>query len=126
MPRPLSATSLAAYTLVEYVELGETEQGIPVSEFFLHVNEREWVGFSNCIGHNQDLFFTGEKTMRASTKQICDECAVAVECLAFAIMTKQDWGIWGGMSPTPRNTFRKRLMSLARRRDRVWWNRTDG
>ena len=41
-------------------------------------------------------------------KRICRRCPLAAECLAWAIETRQDWGIWGGTTPAERRRLLER------------------
>jgi len=51
----------------------------------------------------------------AEAKAVCAGCAVACECLVYAIETGQSHGIWGGLTPTERDEFVVRERGLARR-----------
>ena len=39
---------------------------------------------------------------QAEVKATCARCQVSVECLTFALETRQDYGIWGGLDPEER------------------------
>jgi WhiB family redox-sensing transcriptional regulator len=41
-------------------------------------------------------------------KAVCAACDVRRECLAFALATRQPYGVWGGTSPEERQVLRKR------------------
>ena len=47
-----------------------------------------------------------KEVMRA--KAICQVCGVTEECLAFALQTRQVFGIWGGSTPQERGRMRRR------------------
>jgi len=44
----------------------------------------------------------------AEAKTVCARCEVRGECLAFALATRQPYGIWGGTSPEERTVLRKK------------------
>ena len=41
-------------------------------------------------------------------KAICGECLVSDECLDYAMRTRQEFGIWGGLTPLERRQRRRR------------------
>lgn len=43
----------------------------------------------------------------ALAKRICASCVVRSECLAFALETKQENGVWGGTSEAERRAHQK-------------------
>ena len=58
-----------------------------------------------CSQTDPELFFPEHMTSTntiAIAKSICRECPVQVECLSFALRTKETEGIWGGMTPKER------------------------
>lgn len=77
---------------------------------------RGWMVSSACRGAEPRLFYPepdergfdrGGLTARA--KAICARCPVVSECLAYALATRQNHGVWGGA------TERERRMMMARR-----------
>jgi len=83
-------------------------------------NAREterWRRAAACRNMDTELFFprgeTGaplEQTLAAKT--VCSECPVRIACLEFAMATRQEYGIFGGLTEQERRT-------LARRRARA-------
>jgi WhiB family transcriptional regulator, redox-sensing transcriptional regulator len=72
----------------------------------------EWIERASCLEHDPDLFFpvgtTGpavEQTARA--KAVCGTCDVRAECLAWALDTCQDAGVWGGLDEEERREIRR-------------------
>jgi WhiB family redox-sensing transcriptional regulator len=39
-----------------------------------------------------------------SCKMLCQKCPVQRECAEYAIVAKEQYGIWGGTTPRERNT----------------------
>jgi WhiB family redox-sensing transcriptional regulator len=77
-----------------------------------------WIERARCIEEDPELFFpvgtTGpaiEQVARA--KGVCAACPVRIECLAWALDTCQDAGVWGGLVEEERRVIRR-----ARRRAR--------
>ena len=80
----------------------------------LAVDELSWQDFANCRGADADLFFPerGASTRRA--KSICAACEVKTECLEFAIVQGEKFGIWGGMSERERRKVRRERSMIRR------------
>jgi WhiB family transcriptional regulator, redox-sensing transcriptional regulator len=66
-----------------------------------------WQDFANCKGADPDLFFPERGASTRQAKSICRECSVRAECLEFAIVSSEKFGIWGGMSERERRKIRK-------------------
>lgn len=60
------------------------------------------------------LFVAGAAQHRA--KMICDGCRVRIECLADALDSRTEFGVWGGMTERERRSLLKRLPEV-----RSWW-----
>jgi WhiB family redox-sensing transcriptional regulator len=72
----------------------------------------EWIQRASCLEEDPDLFFpvgtTGpavDQTARA--KAVCEGCPVRSECLAWALDTAQDAGVWGGLDEEERREIRR-------------------
>jgi len=49
-------------------------------------------------------------------KRVCASCDVRLQCLNFALETKQEYGLWGGLAPSERRVvLRRRRRDAARR-----------
>lgn len=80
---------------------------------------RVWRTGAACRDTTPDLFFPVGQTGPAiqhikDAKAVCDTCAVAVECLEYALMTNQDAGIWGGLTEDERRKIRRERRREAR------------
>jgi WhiB family redox-sensing transcriptional regulator len=42
-------------------------------------------------------------------KAVCAGCPVRPDCLAFALDTEQNDGVWGGLSETERRALKRKL-----------------
>src|SRR2546421_13073231 len=76
--------------------------------------ERTWQDNANCLGVDPDLFFPERGASTREAKEVCRACIVRVECLEYALMNGEKFGIWGGMSERERRRIR-RARALARR-----------
>ena len=69
-----------------------------------------WQYRGACRGEDSNLFFAPnyferkeEKDRReARAKAICARCSVRVECLEYALRTREPHGIWGGLNEAER------------------------
>lgn len=71
-----------------------------------------WRNQAACKNEDPELFFpigtTGPAIEQARTaKRVCTVCAVREECLEFALVSKQDAGIWGGLTEDERRSLRR-------------------
>ena len=72
----------------------------------------DWRQRAACLDEDPELFVpvgsTGpavEQLERA--KQVCHGCDVIEACLAWALETNQDAGVWGGLSEDERRSLRR-------------------
>lgn len=72
-----------------------------------------WVQQAACHGHDLNLWFRDEhdSTSYAEARAVCARCPVTSECLAWALETRTEHGVFGGLSPRER----KHLQPAGRR-----------
>lgn len=80
----------------------------------------DWRHDAACREEDPELFFpvgtTGPALLQAAeAKTVCRRCPVTSNCLAWALATGQDAGVWGSMTEDERRALRRRT---ARRRTR--------
>jgi len=72
-----------------------------------------WRLLAECRYMDPELFFPASPPSRSrqrvaatqaqvKAKAICARCPVSAECLAFAVRTRQAYGIWGGLTQEER------------------------
>ena len=67
----------------------------------------EWAGRGACASTSADeLFVQGSAQNRA--KAVCAGCPVRTECLADALDSRIEYGVWGGMTERERRALLKR------------------
>lgn len=76
---------------------------------------QEWAQQGICAAADPDTLFVQGKAQR-SAKLLCRGCPVVAECLADALDSRTDFGVWGGM------TQRERRALLRRRPDVQSWS----
>ena len=78
------------------------------------VGDRGWQIQANCLGVDPDLFFPERGASTREAKAVCRACVVREDCLEYALVNGEKFGIWGGLSERERRRLR-RARSLARR-----------
>ncbi len=68
---------------------------------------QEWHSMANCLGVDPDLFFPERGASTREAKEVCRACVVREDCLEYAIVNGEKFGIWGGMSERERRRVRK-------------------
>lgn len=77
-------------------------------------DDAEWRDRAACRNSDPDLFFPVGSTGPAleeirAAKALCARCPVQDRCLAFALETNQDAGIWGGATEEERRELRRKI-----------------
>ncbi len=57
-----------------------------------------WEEDARCNNYDPELFFAPRARAERRAKAVCARCPVRSECLAFALASRMEFGIWGGMS----------------------------
>ena len=73
--------------------------------------------------HLTYLFFSEDLGDIARAKSFCAGCEVRADCLEYALVNGEKFGIWGGLSERERRRLR-RQRALARRANRAVCNRS--
>ena len=73
----------------------------------------DWRHKAVCRDEDPELFFpvgnSGPALAQIATaKMVCNRCPVTSQCLAWALETGQDAGVWGGMSEDERRALKRR------------------
>jgi WhiB family redox-sensing transcriptional regulator len=71
--------------------------------------KRAWSADALCASVDPELFFPPGDQPATEARQICAGCAVRGECLAYAVIADEPFGIWGGLGPQERHTLRRQL-----------------
>jgi WhiB family redox-sensing transcriptional regulator len=75
--------------------------------------DEDWRHKAACQDQDPELFFpvgnSGPAILQiAEAKAVCSRCPVASDCLAWALRTGQDAGVWGGTSEEERRALKRR------------------
>jgi WhiB family redox-sensing transcriptional regulator len=84
------------------------------------VPDRSWQGTALCRGNHSHLFFPPSTVERKEererrelkAKAICSVCPVKSECLDFALLIREPYGIWGGLTEAERRQHLSRRASV--------------
>jgi WhiB family transcriptional regulator, redox-sensing transcriptional regulator len=61
-----------------------------------------WEDQARCLQYDPELFFTPRGKAERRAKQVCANCPVTAECLAYALETRVEFGVWGGTTGNER------------------------
>ena len=79
------------------------------------LGDRSWQVEANCLGVDPDLFFPERGASTREAKAVCRGCVVQNECLEYALVNGEKFGIWGGLSERERRRIRRQRALTGRR-----------
>lgn len=68
--------------------------------------DTDWVVAALCANEPPDALFAKGAEQR-KIRSMCYSCPVRLECLTDALNTKQDFGVWGGLTERERRAMLK-------------------
>jgi WhiB family redox-sensing transcriptional regulator len=71
--------------------------------------KRKWSVQALCTASDPENFFPPSDSPATEARQICVQCLVRVQCLAYAVAADEPFGIWGGLDTQERRSLRRRL-----------------
>ncbi len=69
-------------------------------------NAPEWQERAHCSQTDPEAFFPEKGGSTRMAKRICKRCEVKDECLEYALVHDERFGIWGGMSERERRKMK--------------------
>lgn len=75
---------------------------------------KNWQERGACLNVDPELFFPERGASTREAKSVCAHCEVKAECLEYALVNGEKFGIWGGLSERERRRLR-RQRAVARR-----------
>lgn len=66
-----------------------------------------WWDRANCLGMDPEFFFPEKGAPMTATRAVCAACAVREDCLEYALVNAEKFGVWGGTSEKERRAMRK-------------------
>lgn len=78
-----------------------------------------WQALGACRIEDSEMFFPIGDSIHAKmqteeAKAVCRRCPMVERCLAWALETRQDFGVWGGLSEDDRRRLHKRKRPVYR------------
>lgn len=67
-----------------------------------------WQEQALCAQTDPEAFFPEKGGSTREAKAICQSCEVRAECLEYALLNDERFGIWGGLSERERRRYRSR------------------
>jgi len=79
-------------------------------------NDSSWREQASCSEISPEIFFPDHESFLSSdrsdayyAKMVCNDCEVRVRCLNFALHNREQYGIWGGLTPRQRRKYLEQL-----------------
>ena len=69
--------------------------------------EQAWQEQALCAQTDPEAFFPEKGGSTREAKRICQACAVRDECLEYALLNDERFGIWGGLSERERRRLKR-------------------
>ena len=89
------------------------ERASAVRELLLldvEADEAGWQERALCAQTDPEAFFPEKGGSTREAKKVCLTCDVRDECLEYALMNDERFGIWGGLSERERRKLKKRAV----------------
>lgn len=67
-----------------------------------------WMKFANCLNTDADVFYPELGCSVSDAKRVCGRCSVTEDCLDFALVNDERFGVWGGLSERQRRALKRR------------------
>ncbi|MEO7443575.1 MAG: WhiB family transcriptional regulator [Acidimicrobiales bacterium] len=78
------------------------------------MTNQDWRAQAACRNSDVETFFPATEDGTGPAKAICATCPVQATCLEWALDTRQDEGVWGGLSESERRRLRRRRQAAER------------
>ena len=73
-----------------------------------------WREDAACRDEDTNIFFPLNDDAAGPALAICAQCPVRAQCLEWALATRQDDGIWGGLTENERRVVRRKRRAATR------------
>jgi len=78
------------------------------------LDARAWRSAAACRDADTAIFFPATDADAGPARAVCAGCPVQQACLDFALSTRQNHGVWGGLTETERRRLRRKRQEAAR------------
>ena len=91
---------------------GVSSEVFPLVDGFAEESSGElaWQERALCAQTDPEAFFPEKGGSTREAKRVCLGCEVRTECLEYALMNDERFGIWGGLSERERRRMKKRAV----------------
>ena len=76
--------------------------------FVDHEVDTHWASRGRCASVSPDDLFVKGPAQQREASEVCYGCPVRLECLADALDSRNDFGVWGGLTERERRALRRR------------------
>ena len=77
--------------------------------------QANWQDQANCLGVDPVLFNPERGASTREAKEVCRGCTVRLDCLEYALVNGEKFGVGGGLSERERRRLRRQRSQAARR-----------
>jgi WhiB family redox-sensing transcriptional regulator len=81
-----------------------------LTSLFDDPDQQEWQERALCAQTDPEAFFPEKGGSTREAKLICQGCEVRAECLEYALVFDERFGIWGGLSERERRRLKRRVV----------------
>jgi WhiB family redox-sensing transcriptional regulator len=81
-----------------------------LTDLFGLPEESGWQERALCAQTDPEAFFPEKGGSTREAKKVCLTCEVRGECLEYALMNDERFGIWGGLSERERRKLKKKAV----------------
>lgn len=67
----------------------------------------EWAADAACKDIHVDFFYPEDPMDNTAPRSVCRKCPVRVECLEYALVNNEPYGVWGGLTTKERKRLIK-------------------
>lgn len=91
----------------QMIPVTHVQNHVPWSGAAALITPEPWVQDGLCTQTDPDMFFPDKGYASKPARDICADCDVVAEGLAYALRTKQQYGVWGGKTERQRRKMLK-------------------
>jgi WhiB family redox-sensing transcriptional regulator len=70
------------------------------------MHRMNWETDARCNEYDPEIFFDPRVRFERKAKSICGRCEVRSQCLSYALQTRIEFGVWGGLNGKERRALR--------------------
>lgn len=73
------------------------------------INWEPWMNGAVCAQTDPEMFYPDKGGSTAEAKKTCLSCGVRADCLRYALVNNERFGVWGGVSERERRKMKPSL-----------------